>query len=541
MGDIAALGSGTTTPRSFAQKEASALLAVLQHACNSDFAVDVCLLLSGATLVAVCTYKRPRTTGIVAAVWLAWFICHIALDESAWSQVVDHAAGARYATEVAIRSVATMLVAWLVLGMPIVVDLERILSPAAEGAWVAWGSLSWQERGVAAVCLTGFASAGVAGVAVWRHQDTMRSAAFQLSFFVVGPPVWWLASRLPHGCAIAVACLVVYAVPALASLHALLELQRWRETCKRQTQAEQPVGHPLSQAWLAWGGLQSEDEAPCPDELADSMRLWLSYWSCWPFFHVAYVLLRSTDLVGGGAQPAADGALVVLVLWAQFWRASRVALHLYSMLEACFLALLERARECGTSKLQPTQALHTWSRRIGEMPVNRWVLVGLAAAMVLTAASLALEAIAVAQSFVTLAILVAAAADSARCAVQSHTDAVSSRLAFWVLAMGWLGVRDVPYVGSLLAVWTPVVLVAAFAAGETVVNTTLRAGRAAYARLSGELGPEPEPPAGADGSVLVPQVEEDVPQFSSASATRPTATDQAPAGPPSSSILVPVE
>merc|ERR1712039_48883 len=105
--------------------------------------------------------------------------------------------------------------------------------------------------------------------------------------------------------------------------------------------------------------------------------------------------------------------------------------------------------------------------------------------------------------------------------------------------MGWLWLRCLPILGNLLTVWTPLVLIAAFAAGETLVNAGLHAVRAASARLCGESGKEPTPPAGAEGSILVPQAEESPASLGDGHTTR---LDTVASGPSSlKSGLLPAE
>merc|ERR1719261_1200459 len=104
-------------------------------------------------------------------------------------------------------------------------------------------------------------------------------------------------------------------VPSLASLLAVLRAQWEKDAPSKKAEAA-----PERSAWLA--ALDSID-GPMQDviseELQATMRMWLSYWALWPFFHVAYTLANSLDRIGEEDRPTIDGLFVAVILWTQFW------------------------------------------------------------------------------------------------------------------------------------------------------------------------------------------------------------------------------
>jgi hypothetical protein len=53
------------------------------------------------------------------------------------------------------------------------------------------------------------------------------------------------------------------------------------------------------------------------------------------------------------------------------------------------------------------------------------------------------------------------------------SDVYTSRLAFWIISTAWMKLRDFPFLGGMFVVWTPFILVAALAAGETLLNVSI--------------------------------------------------------------------
>jgi len=305
----------------------------------------------------------------------------------------------------------------------------------------------------------------------------------------VGPLAWWSTSLLPQEIAAAIVWLGVYVVPTCMSARSLLDVRRIRISTKSGSDDDSsPSQLSLSvtiRAFMA-GAPPEAPLKPFSEGLTDRLRFWVSYWSCWPVLHFVYLLLAKVD---DGSKATAYGLLLAVVLWMQLWRGSRVAPLLCNVAATGIKGLSTRAgvlarpgghlakRVAAGVAAGAMQAVSAGGpETVGAaFHGNRWLLVGVAAAIAFACASILLRVIALAQAFVSLAILLVAAGDSARCAATGHAEELPARLAFWVIAVIWLSLRHMPFVGALpwcswLHAWTPLVLLVAIVAGESLLN-----------------------------------------------------------------------
>jgi len=331
-----------------------------------------------------------------------------------------------------------------------------------------WNDMSWKERGIATLSILAVLSSVVATRALVRHQDTVKHVLFQLSFAICGPVIWFLTSRLPHHYGLMVVFAAMSLVPSLASFFAVLRAQWEKEAPSKQAESD-----PARSAWFAT--LDSID-APMKDAVSEDlqakMRMWLSYWALWPFFHVGYTLANSLDRIGEEDRPTIDGLFVAIILWTQFWEASRVAPYGFALCAVCLQGASQKASRAAdiATNHATTHAVSmfaTLSERIGTQSPVIYVALGFA---VIVTVSVLLGIIQLTEALVTIVLLFCVAFDSARCVARNSVEVYTSRLAFWVLAMAWLQFRTLPILGAAVTVWTPFVLVAAMAAGETILH-----------------------------------------------------------------------
>jgi hypothetical protein len=294
---------------------------------------------------------------------------------------------------------------------------------------------------------------------------------FQLSFAIFGPAIWWVTSRLPHHYGVLVVGAAMSLVPGLASLHAILRAQWERDAPVKKAESEE-----ARNAWFPALDLGSMDpQEILSEELQARMRMWLSYWALWPFFHVAYTVANSLDRIGKEDRPTIDGLFVALIVWSQFWEASRVAPYGFALGAAFLQGFTQKAgRVADVAGTHAAGQAATFFARYGEQlstssPVL-YVAIGL---VVVILVSVVLKIVELTEALVTIVFLICVAFDSARCVARSMADVYISRLAFWVIAMAWLQFRTLPFLGPAVIVWTPLVLVAALAAGETILNSII--------------------------------------------------------------------
>uniref|UniRef100_A0A7S4S245 Uncharacterized protein n=1 Tax=Alexandrium monilatum TaxID=311494 RepID=A0A7S4S245_9DINO len=478
----------------FGGDEAAVLLAGLCTRESLDRAVDAGVIATAAAVLGWQGYKRPKTTGVVAAVWLLWLVCKIVEGKSAWAEFTGNASHARSATESAVREVGSMLAAWAALLLPFAVDAKRVLAPAASQAGHClsslWQLLAWWQRGLLALCMLALvgtvSAASTAVAAVQRHTGAVGEVLFQFSFAVCGPCLWWLTAHLPCEFSNLLVSIAISFVPTLLSVRALLQLEQEREGVDPGYEALPKTGQLFAPEWSPEEST-SDKEAPSP-ELQQRLCAWLSYWSCWPFFHLA-CMMRNTELVPNQSKPAVDGLLLALAAWAQVWQASRVAPYIYMACAGCLSRFSEHAAEAtsAASNSAAGLAFRMWeassSMLLGEHG-SRWAMVAAGAAAALVLASFVLHVMALANALLTLGILAGIGFDSARCAARCNSEATPSRLAFWVVSTCWLWLCSLPLgAGSLLAAWTPLVLAVAVAFGELMLKALVRVLRAAASML----------------------------------------------------------
>eukprot|EP00401_Gymnodinium_catenatum_P062813 CAMPEP_0117569774 /NCGR_PEP_ID=MMETSP0784-20121206/58839_1 /TAXON_ID=39447 /ORGANISM="" /LENGTH=631 /DNA_ID=CAMNT_0005367773 /DNA_START=53 /DNA_END=1945 /DNA_ORIENTATION=- len=459
-----------------------------------DDILDFVLTAIVAALIARSWCKRPRTTKVVLAMWLLWLTWTFTLGEGL--TVEERIAVAVGATKDALHALLTMFVAWFNLALPLFSDASKLLRPVlsaiGQGAKYIWQTTNWAQRVI--TLLVVLAACGVikglvvlyrrlrrirehaaqihssVGDRMGEQRKAIREAAlpilFQLSFVFVGPAAWYLVQKLPEDYAEDVTEFVMSAVPTFAGLRALLKLQAWRRERVKEMMA---ASNGSKKSWFKWFKMEEEVSAKgVPAELKDSLSKWLAYWACWPFFSVIDVVMHRC--FADEDVPAIDGVVVALSLWAMVWRASRIAPYLLSVVATVFSKVIKRASDAvGTMSNRAMGVL--WQAR------SSFTTKGGTAAMIAVGVfllvALLLAVFKIASELLAFLVLWAVAVDSARVVAKQDADLCSARLAFWVVAMAWLWLSTLPVLSEILPMWTPILLVGALVAGETVLDWML--------------------------------------------------------------------
>ena len=298
-----------------------------------------------------------------------------------------------------------------------------------------------------------------------KHRKTVTCVLFHASFLLAGPALWQLAGLLPPEWVPVCLTHAVTTVPTLASLLVLGHAERLKERAE---------------------ALRRGAKAPPP-----GVRLWLSYWSCWPMLAVMewslLALPRLTPYYGQVGQLQGDlrRVMLVFVLWLQVWQGCRFLqytlsglLQNTSVLETiamCFgsrgLQLLGFARgNLGAGGAAMTmsgfQVFRKLTRRLWLVAVGA----SAAIALILVLVWLFYRAVAGVSSVITMALWCFAAMDSADTLSSGSRDLYPRKLAFWVLAMLWGFSTKLPYVGVILGLFTPFAFSLWLVAGDPILR-----------------------------------------------------------------------
>ena len=199
-------------------------------------------------------------------------------------------------------------------------------------------------------------------------------------------------------------------------------------------------------------------------QLEEEMCFWLSYWSCWPLLGAIQV---SMDALTDQSAAGSSGLLIALTLWLQYWRGCFVAPYVFRLLTHLFSFCIEYAsgaldavRQLVFSFLQRLP----WHSYFANILQGDTVLLAVLAVVLVV---LCLEVASVVSVLVTVVLLFSISMESARCVANEHQQMYADRLAFWVLVTMWLWALQIPAVGRILAIWSPLAFGAAFFGGES--------------------------------------------------------------------------
>ncbi|CAE7715733.1 unnamed protein product [Symbiodinium sp. CCMP2456] len=438
----------------------------------------MCDFIAAMSILAVtcsCFLKRPRTTSTIVCAWIAWFGLQLARGHSAWQEVLEHAESAAKSTAGAVRANGDMLVAWVTLVLPAVYDLWRLVCPILLRFLVMlqwmWTCMSWEQRGILALCGMGIGGTAYAVMLLWKSRSWLRHNSnaffksakhvlFHVSFIAVCPTVWLAASLCPSD---VVPCVVFFLLgtllPVLWTSRALIQHDHEKDAQTDEETRSQTFSWLPAIRWR-------ETFSPSAD-LEQEMRYLLSYWACWPLL---CAIQFSVSRLPNKTRPGAEGLLIALTMWLQYWRGSFLAPYLFTLLTSLLshtiehlYNLLDAGRQAACAILQrPTCSIYLLSL----CPHERWAMV--AAGVLLLV--FCLEVASVVSVLITVGLLFGIALESARCVAGNTTQMYANRLSFWVLVNVWFWVLKVPVLGGVLSLWSPVMFGLAFVGGEAAFS-----------------------------------------------------------------------
>lgn len=244
-------------------------------------------------------------------------------------------------------------------------------------------------------------------------------------------------------------------------------------------------GGPASAAGSSASSGALEDEQA--RRKTEQRRYWLCYWAFWPVLSLLHygsqVLPGMVDI-----QPeyivASRRSIVIFALWLQIWRGCTLLQS--TLLRASSTSLPETIFSCfgagglralgllrqGASQVDSGTLWKNW-RLIGWVMKNKYLIVAAALASVVVGAFfvwLFYRVVATASTCLTLAIWCFAAFDTASDLANDAVTSYQKKLAFWVLAMFWSLLTELPIVGGVLGIFTPFVFSLALFAGDLIVR-----------------------------------------------------------------------
>jgi len=314
----------------------------------------------------------------------------------------------------------------------------------------------------------------VVGWRLWRKMQrcdcyVVKEVLFQLSFVICGPMIWWLVSKMPSDITFLLAEVSAYAIPFASSFRALLAYTSAVENAN-ETDAKRGWFESFKQ------GLKVE-APPSKSPEGETMRRWLTYWSCSPIIYVSDDLIRNLEVEH---QNSAFGIFVAAVLWIQFWNVGHLVRYLYRIMykagNALFGGWVYDRFKTAVSWVMSHLHLASLHNSLFTEGDDRCRFIAAACVLVIFGLSLLLEAFEIMSMSISVLILMGATVDSLRCAEQHERgyEDIPSKLAFWLLAVAWCVLINLPGLSTILTFWTPLVLVVSHVLGVTALGPVLR-------------------------------------------------------------------
>eukprot|EP00928_Gymnodinium_smaydae_P061625 TRINITY_DN45666_c0_g1_i1.p1 TRINITY_DN45666_c0_g1~~TRINITY_DN45666_c0_g1_i1.p1 ORF type:complete len:658 (+),score=170.09 TRINITY_DN45666_c0_g1_i1:162-2135(+) len=440
-----------------------------------DFTAVVFCALCGLWILRFIITWRPRLCLLCASSWLLWLVCQVLYNGAdvlyethrRWCRAFD-------VTENYAHALVELIRAWTDFFLPFLSDVAR---------WVLRFVRSLSVRQRLGLCFAGISVYTVVEAFrfVKRHTRKIKTVLFHGSFLVGGPLIWYGSGLLSPEWLSSVLTQAITAVPAVLSALVLSRALLLRDAS--------PKGARRAAA-RADGDEPSAGMAP--------MRLWLSYWSCWPLLAVleaALDVLPSLVALSGSApslQFELRRAMLTLIVWLQFWQGSKLLqFTLESLLRST--SILDFVGNFGGRGVQLLRGLggrggglgaaaassrSSWRmiRWLSSMGSKLWML-GIGAVVVAMVLAVLVwlfySAVSLMSRILTLAVWVFAALDTADTLANHVEDFYSKKLSFWVLATFWGAIASMPYTGAVLRIFTPVAFSLWLVAGEVVFKRAL--------------------------------------------------------------------
>lgn len=461
------------------------------------------VVISGPAYLLRLVGRRPRLCAAMVSLWSSW----LGLQVLTKGRVVveqTHQRGltAMQATREVVQKSVLAVEAWIVVFLPFVADMWRKCR-------AIWHVLSFRTK---VVLVAGPVGLYLLGLAVKRLLDAfhrrraamkriMLAVLFHGSFLLACPVLWYLSGFLSPNWQHLCLRNFLTTVPTLGSLYAL----GWRPAPKfaELLALEAPTPHlalPRNGAQAATPGRRRSGaslERPAASEeamefqaSASTQRFWLSYWAAWPLLVSAEqglpYLLELLDVPEVElAQAHLRRALLIFVIWLQLWQGSRLQLALLrhvlgrmpdtwpSMGNLPVMQYLQVLRSGVTAPsfnlLSMLQAMFQQRWRLLAAGVAGSILLALMVVAFYTAVSFA-------NRVLVMLLWVFAACDSADTLAHGHESMLARKLAFWSVAMLWTWFSQLPVLGTVLRLFTPIVFALLMAAGETILKRVVQPG-----------------------------------------------------------------
>lgn len=224
--------------------------------------------------------------------------------------------------------------------------------------------------------------------------------------------------------------------------------------------------------------------------MARIARFWLSYWAAWPLLVSAEqglpYLLELLDVPEVDvAQAHLRRGLLIFVIWLQLWQGSRLQLallrHVLGRMPDTWpsmgnLPVMHYLQVLRSGVTTPSFNLLSMLQAMFQ---QRWRLLaaGVAGAILLALMVIAFyTAVSFANRVLVMLLWVFAACDSADTLAHGHESMLARKLAFWSVAMLWTWLSQLPVVGTVLRLFTPIVFALLMAAGETILKRVVQPG-----------------------------------------------------------------
>jgi len=467
-------------------------------------------------------YKLPKVCAAVVVAWIAWFIIKCCQSkEMDWPEwVEDHTSNALNKSRLAVKATAKAWVAWLHLLIPFAADAYTLLQPVVVGigsaigkySAEAWRATDWAERGVATfVLLTLFIILQAVKKVREKKADIQKTAAkagWQLVFLVLAPAVWFGCALVQQSCGQQYVLAGVYfmltVLPWMVSFKAIFRVmveRREGERALAAQHAEAKKGEGRLGGWMhdlqdpSHNFLQ-EQMTPLPPALMARVECWLAYWSLWPVLDTAFILAPCVKDTGGTTDlhfMQFNRVLINVIIFCQFWNGSYAVPRVYNIFAFVIdnsFAKLEGVARYGKD-IMSNFLWRNWGSAAG--------LATKGAGSFATVGAIILAVFVIKETFhlinicVILLIYWTVALDSARAvmihhnfknpvstdkSVQGNVDTSRDercveKLCFWVNAVLWMWLCQLPTFGDYLSLWTVPVLCLALLAGEKLLQKFL--------------------------------------------------------------------